>query len=162
MFRLTLAPWFLIVSTIFVLCFGIPSTSTAQTPPEWEAAGSESSNPFTLNVRLSSRVIHPPKELIHQAIPLNGIQAARPRVGPPPLSAILEDDQRRRVVILSTDETGMITAYVLENLDIEPHVPEVVECTRQRHCAEDRMAMMGGLGCVAICLKDVLDRLILP
>lgn len=162
MFCFTLAPRMFMIWAISVLCLGMSSPSMAQSPSEKEGIGSQSSNPFSLNVRLSSRAIHPPKELIKQVIPLQGIKAARPRVGPPPQSAILEDDQRRRVIILSTEDSGMITAYVLENLDIEPHVPDVIQCTRQRHCAEDRTAIMGGLGCIAICVKDVLDRLILP
>ena len=140
---------------------GIVSTTLAQHPAENKEARSRSQNPYSLNVRLSSRVIHPPKELIKHIIALKGIQAARPRVGPPPQAAILEDDERRRVAILSTDDTGMITTYVLEDLDLEPHLPEVAQCTQARHCAEDRMATMGGLGCIAICMKDVIETLLL-
>ena len=102
----------------------------------------------------------PPKELIKETIPLEGIKAARPRVGPPPRAAIIEDDQRRRIVILSTEETGIITAYVLEDLDLKPHLSEVAFCAEEHHCEEDRMAITGGLGCIAICVKEVLDKLI--
>jgi len=119
-------------------------------------------NPSSLNIRLSSRTIRPPKELIKAVIPLEGIRAARPRVGPPPQAAIIEDDQRRRIVILSTEETGVITAYVLEDLDLKPHLSEVTHCAQEHHCGEDRMAVTGGLGCVAICVKNVLDRIIQP
>ena len=119
-------------------------------------------NPFSLNVRLSSRTIHPPKELIKEVIPLKGIRAARPRVGPPPQAAIIEDDQRRRIVILSTEETGLIMAYVLEDLDLKPHLSEVALCAQEHHCGEDRMAVTGGLGCVAICVKNALDKIIQP
>ena len=119
-------------------------------------------HPSSLNVRLSSRTIHPPQELIKQVIPLQGIRAARPRVGPPPQAAIIEDDQRRRMVILSTGETGLITAYVLEDLDLKPHLFEVAQCSEEHHCGEDRMAVTGGLGCVAICVKNVLEKLIQP
>ena len=117
-------------------------------------------NPSSLNVRMSSRTIHPPQELIKESIPLEGIKAARPRVGPPPRAAIIEDDQRRRIVIISTEETGSITVYLLENIDLRPHLPEITVCTQEHHCAEDRMAVTGGLGCIAICVKEVLDKLI--
>lgn len=119
-------------------------------------------NPYSLNVRLSSRPIRPPQELVKEIIPFDGIRAAKPRVGPPPLAAIIEDDQRRRVVVLSTEETGLIVAYVLENLDLKPYLSEVTYCTQEHHCGEDRMAVTGGLGCVAICVKDVLDKIIQP
>jgi hypothetical protein len=119
-------------------------------------------NPFSLNVRLSSRPIRPPQEVIKQVIPFDGIRAARPRVGPPPLAAIIEDDQRRRIVILSTEERGLLVAYVLENLDLKPYLSEVTRCTQEHHCEEDRMAITGGLGCVAICVKNVLDKLLQP
>ena len=114
---------------------------------------------FSLNVRLSSRPIHPPQKLIKEVIPLKGIRAARPRVGPPPQAAIIEDDQRRRIVILSTEETGLIVAYVLEDLDLKPHISEVALCAQEHHCGEDRMAVTGGLGCVAICVKNTLDQI---
>ncbi|UCE63923.1 MAG: hypothetical protein JSU59_01840 [Nitrospirota bacterium] len=117
---------------------------------------------FSLNVRLSSRTIHPPKELIKEVISLKGIRAARPRVGPPPQAAIIEDDQRRRIVILSIEETGLIMAYVLEDLDLKPHLSEIALCAQEHHCGEDRMALTGGLGCIAICVKNVLDKIIQP
>ena len=119
-------------------------------------------NPYSLNVRLSSRTIRPPKELIKEVIPLEGMRAARPRVGPPPQAAIIEDDQRRRIIILSTEETGMITVYVLENLNLKPHLSEVSDCARIHHCEDDRMAITGGLGCLAICVKEVVENLIQP
>ena len=122
----------------------------------------EGLNPYSLNVRLSSRTIRPPINLIKEIIPLKGIQAARPRVGPPPQAAIIEDDQRRRLVILSTEDSGLITAYVLEDLDLKPHLTEVARCAQEHHCGEDRMALTGGLGCVAICVKNVLDKILEP
>ena len=137
------------------------ATTFAQHPADDREGRSRSHNPYSLNVRLSSRGIHPPQELIKHIVALQGIQAARPRVGPPPRAAILEDDERRRVAILSIDNTGLITTYVLEDLDVEPHLPEVAQCTKNRHCAEDRMATMGGLGCVAICMKEVIETLLL-
>lgn len=145
-----------------MLMGGMPFTTLVLAKIGEEPPESGRINPFSLNVRLSSRPIQPPEELIKEVIPLKDIRAARPRVGPPPQAAIIEDDQRRRVVILSTEETGLITAYVLENLDLKPHLSEVAQCTHKHHCGEDRMAVTGGLGCVAICVKNILENIIQP
>ena len=161
MFRFSIRQGFFIFWAMIGLCFGLAATTFAQHPADEKEIGSRSHNPYSLNVRLNSRAIHPPKELIKHMVVLKGIQAARPRVGPPPQAAILEDDERRRVAILSTDDTGMITTYLLEDLDLEPHLPEVAQCTKNRHCAEDRMATMGGLGCIAICMKEIIEKLLL-
>ena len=162
MFGLTITQHYLTICALLFVCLGMPFIAVSQGLSDKEEIPSHDKHPYSLNVRLSSRVIHPPKKLIMNVVTLKGIRAARPRVGPPPQSAILEDDQRQRVVILSTDETGIITAYVMNDLHLEPHMPEVVECTQQHHCAEDRMAVTGGLACVAICVKNVMDKLMLP
>lgn len=112
----------------------------------------------SLNIRLSNRAIHPPEELIKKTLTFKKIQAARPRVGPSPNAAILEDDNRQRVVVLSPQENGGIQADFLVDLDINPHIPILTQCTQQRQCAFDRRPMTGGLGCVAMCLREVLNR----
>ena len=127
------------------------SPSSGLPPNIQDRDQAETSDSFTLNVRLSSRPIRPPDELVKNSVPLTGIIPARPHVGPPPQAAILEDDQRNRIAILSADDNGMITAYLLENIDLQPHMPTLMKCTEQRQCAVDRMPLMGGLGCVAIC-----------
>lgn len=111
----------------------------------------------SLNVRFSSRPLHPPKGMIKQTVELPGIRAARSRIGPSPQAAILEDDNRRRVVILSTQEDGRIVAHLLADLNFEPMIPALTSCTQERRCAYDRMPVTGGLGCVAICLQEILD-----
>lgn len=151
----------------FLCGFGILLEGTASRtwglgPMGVETDSERRKNLYSLNVRLSSRPIHPPKDLIKQVILLGGMKAARPRIGPSPQAAIIEDDQRRRVVILSIEETGVITAYVLDNLDLKPHVPKVADCAQDHHCADDRMSITGGLGCIAICVRDVLAKLIIP
>ncbi len=111
----------------------------------------------SLNVRFSGRPLHPPKDMIKQTVELPGIRAARSRIGPSPQAAILEDDNRRRVVVLSPQEDGRIVAHLLADLNFEPMIPALTSCTQERRCAYDRMPVTGGLGCVAICLQEILD-----
>ncbi|MGH7166618.1 MAG: hypothetical protein ACREIS_13960, partial [Nitrospiraceae bacterium] len=77
----------------------------------------------SLNIRLSTQAIRPPTEEVKKVVVLQGIRAARPRVGEPTRSVILEDDSRHRIVILSTGEQGpddgSIRAYLLADLDLE-------------------------------------------
>ena len=154
--------YFTIFSWIALTILCLTSPSRGLHPNLQDSEHAEMADSFTLNVRLSSRPIRPPDELVKHSLPLTGIIPARPHVGPPPQAAILEDDQRRRIAILSTDDNGMITAYLLENIELQPHMATLRKCTDQRQCAVDRMPLMGGLGCVAICLKDILDQEIFP
>lgn len=89
-------------------------------------------------------------------IELKGIRAARPKVGEPPSAAILEDEHRQRVLILSRETDGRVSAQLLYDLDLEARLPQLQSCTRSRQCAIDRDPVMGGLGCVAVCVLDVL------
>lgn len=114
-------------------------------------------NLTSLNIRLSSVPIKPPATLIRNSIILEGIHAASAQVGPSPQSAILEDDQRHRVVVLSQGEDGRITAHLLYDVALESKLPTLVHCTKERECAYDRRPITGGLGCVAICLQNILD-----
>ena len=110
-----------------------------------------------LNIRLSQRAIHPPKPLVKEVVELPHIQAARARIAPSPKSAILEDDHHTRVLILSVLEDGRLQAQVLADLDFAQHVPFVAACADNRGCAYDRRPIIGGLGCVAICIQQALD-----
>ncbi|GJL63891.1 MAG: hypothetical protein NPIRA04_25450 [Nitrospirales bacterium] len=116
----------------------------------------------TLNVRLSSKVIHPPQELVVTTFNLPDIAIAKPMVGPPSKSAILENDQRHRMVVLTSEESGNIKVYVLDNIDLAPYLPSLRTLTANRGCAHDRMTITGGLGCVAISLKEIIEEEILP
>ncbi len=114
--------------------------------------------PFTdLNLRMSNRPLTPPEHLIHQTIPLNTLSVASPFVAPAPQAVIFEDDQRHRLAILSTDETGQLTLFLLEPLPLDPKLPTLVQCANDHHCETDRTPMTGGLGCLAFCLKDLLE-----
>ncbi|GJL66628.1 MAG: hypothetical protein NPIRA05_15990 [Nitrospirales bacterium] len=116
----------------------------------------------TLNVRLSSKAIHPPQELVVTTLNLPDIAIAKPMVGPPSKSAILENDQRHRLIVLTSEESGNITVYVLDKIDLAPYLQSLRTLTTNRGCAHDRMTITGGLGCVAISLKEIIEAEILP
>ena len=111
----------------------------------------------SLNVRLSQRAIHAPKSLVKAVVELPHVQAARARIAPSPKSAILEDNDHNRVLILSVLDDGRLQAQVLADLDFAQHVPFVAACAERRGCAHDRRPLTGGLGCVAICIQQALD-----
>ena len=111
----------------------------------------------SLNVRLSQRAIHPPKHLVKAVVELPHVQAARAKIAPSPKSAVLEDDNHNRALILSVLDDGRLHAYVLDDLDFAQHVPFVTTCAENRGCAFDRRPITGGLGCVAICIQQALD-----
>ena len=111
----------------------------------------------SLNVRLSQRAIHPPKHLVKAVVELPHVQAARAKIAPSPKSAVLEDDNHNRALILSVLDDGRLHAHVLDDLDFTQHVPFVTACAENRGCAFDRRPITGGLGCVAICIQQALD-----
>lgn len=110
-----------------------------------------------LNIRLSQRAIHPPKHLVKAVVELPHVQAARAKIAPSPKSAVLEDDNHNRALILSVLDDGSLQAHVLDDLDFAQHVPFVTACAENRGCAFDRRPVTGGLGCVAICIQQALD-----
>ena len=116
----------------------------------------------TLNIRLISKIIRPPQELVTSTLTIPNVNIARPMVGPPSKSAILEDDQRHRMVVLTAEDNGGLTAYMLDHIDLAPHVQELRQRAIERGCGHDRMSITGGIGCVAICVKDIIEAEILP
>ncbi len=110
-----------------------------------------------LNLRFSNRSLIPPDTLIVQTIPLTGISVASPFVAPVPQAVIFEDDRRQRVAVLSTDSSGSLTLYLLEQLPLAPKLPALVQCANNRGCQADRTPLTGGLGCLAFCLKELLE-----
>ena len=115
--------------------------------------------PFNdLNLRLSNRPLTPPATMIVQTIPLTGLSVARPFVAPAPQAVIFENDQRQRLAILSMNETEHLTLFLLEPLPLDPKLPGLVQCANNRGCQADRTPLTGGLGCLAFCLKDILEE----
>ena len=122
--------------------------------------GVPSPEPFTdLNLRLSNRSVIPPDDLIFQTISLTGVSVASPFVAPSPQAVIVEDDQRHRVAILSLNNTKQLTLFLLEPLPLDPKLPMLVQCAKDRGCQNDRTPLTGGLGCLALCLKETLETI---
>jgi len=118
------------------------------------------SEPFTdLNLRFSNRPLTPPDNLIIQTIRLTEFSVAQPFVAPAPQAVIFEDDQRQRLAILSTNDTGHLTLFLLESLPLDPKLPSLVQCANNRGCQTDRTPLTGGLGCLALCLKELLETI---
>ena len=106
---------------------------------------------------MSQKIIRAPKNLVRESLDFPKIRAARSMIAPSPKSAILEDDNHNRVVILSISEEGQVHAQILEELDFSNKIPLVKACTNRRGCAFDRQPVTGGLACVAICVQRALD-----
>lgn len=116
------------------------------------------SQPFSdLNLRFSNKAITPPDALIVKTIPLTGISVAKPFVAPIPQAVIFEDDRRQRVAVLSTDDSGALTLYLLEHLPLDNKLSALFQCADHRGCSADRTPLTGGLGCLALCIKELLE-----
>ena len=114
--------------------------------------------PFSdLNLRFSNRPLTPPASLVVQTIPLSGITVARPFVSPAPQAVIFENDQRQRVAILSSNNNGGLTLFLLEQLPLDPKLSLLLQCSNARGCQTDRTPLTGGLGCLAFCVKELLE-----
>jgi hypothetical protein len=141
------------LSVMWLACVPLPTLAD-----EGRTSNSPGPEPFTdLNLRFSNRPLVPPTNLIVQTISLTGLSVASPFVAPAPQAVIFEDDQRQRLAILSTDEAGHLTLFLLVPLPLDPKLPSLVQCANDRGCQTDRTPMTGGLGCLALCLKEVLE-----
>jgi len=149
----------LLVLLVVSLCSLILLAYPGQTPTEegLKEEGLEPQPYSDLNLRFSNRSLIPPDTLIVQTIPLTGISVARPFVLPAPQAVIFEDDRRQRVAVLSTDSSGTLTLYLFEHLPLAPKLPALVQCANNRGCEADRTPLTGGLGCLAFCLKELLE-----
>lgn len=141
---------------VFILLVMIPAHTMAN---EGGLNNTPVEAPFSdLNLRLSNRSLTPPDSIIVQTIPLTGQSVARPFVAPSPRAVIFENDQRQRLAILSMNKTEHLTLFLLEPLPLDPKLPSLVQCANNRSCQTDRTPLTGGLGCLAICLKAILEE----
>lgn len=118
--------------------------------------------PRGLNIRLSVKAIHAPSHLVKQERLLTSLAVAPSLVKPDPQSAILENDTGQRVVILSLNADGAIAAQALEDINLDAVLPHLRACAEVRQCALDRTPLTGGLGCLAMCMREALDATDLP
>jgi hypothetical protein len=141
----------------FILVAIVPTTTFAN---ERDLENTPVPEPFTdLNLRFSNRPLTPPDRVIVQTISLTGLSVARPFVSPSPQAVIFEDNQRQRLAILSTNDTGHLTLFLLESLPLDPKLPSLVQCANNRGCETDRTPLTGGLGCLALCLKEIMETI---
>ena len=134
----------------------------SQDPPRPHAEQEARPDLSALNVRLSTRPIRPPEDDIARTVVLHGVGPVRPLFGEPTRAAILEDDARRRAVVLSTlpdaSSDASVRAYLLYDFELERYLPRTMACAGQRRCAQDRTPGVGGLACVAVCMVEALRQ----
>lgn len=116
-------------------------------------------DPLLLNIRMSSTALHPPPELVKQWWTLDGYRLGR--LGPQaPRAAIIEDDARQRLLILSATDEGTVLVYRMGDLpvDVAKRLPRALACSRTRQCQNQRNDPAGELGCLALCLLEHLTE----
>lgn len=153
------ATLFLITIFLWLLC---PLESLWASEPENVPQGIKSPQDFSsLNIRMSHQAISPPPNLVKQTFSLEGFSVARPFEGPTPQAAIIENDHRQRVALLSKNSMEIWQLYLLEPIPLDPQLPGLLQCAEARQCETDRMPLTGGLACLAICVKDLIEATVL-
>src|SRR5438132_10190752 len=132
---------------------------TVSSLPAMAQGGDQAFDPFQLNIRLSPTALHPPPHLIKQQWTLDSYRLGR--LGPQaPQAVIIEDDARRRLLILSATEEGRVLVYQLGDLpvDVATRLRPALVCVHTRQCQNHRMDPAGELGCLALCLLEHLHE----
>jgi hypothetical protein len=114
-------------------------------------------DPLLLNIRMSPGALHPPADMIKQQWTLDGYRLGR-LGSQAPRAAIIEDDARQRLLILSAADDGTVSVYRLGDLpvDVARQLPRTLTCSRARRCQNQRNDPAGELGCLALCLLEHL------
>src|SRR5438105_14396830 len=108
--------------------------------PAMAQGGDQAFDPLQLNIRLSPTALHPPSPLIKQQGTLDGYRLGR--LGPQaPQAAVIEDDARRRLLILSATDGGRVLIYQVGDLpvDVSTRLRPALVCVRTRQCQNQRM-----------------------
>jgi len=116
-------------------------------------------DPLLLNIRMSARPLHPPAEIIKQSWTLEGYRLRR--LGAQiPRGAIIDDESHRRFLILSASEDGIVQVYRVSDMpvDVGLHLRAAADRARARQCQNRRMDPAGELGCLALCLLEILKE----
>jgi len=145
-------------AVVLITILGMAAPSLALDAP---GARPEPLDLSSLNIRLSHKAIRPPDDLVKSVVTLQGIRVARPLTGDPTRAAILEDDARHRILVLSApqdDTDEPIRAYLLDDLNLEDRLPQLIACSNRRQCATDRTPGVGGLSCLAFCVVETLQQ----
>jgi hypothetical protein len=114
-------------------------------------------DPLLLNIRLSTTRLQPPVNLIRETWVLDGYRLGRIRPQAPN-SAIIEDDQHRRLLVLSAMEDHRVRIYRLADMPVKvaDRLPGVIHCANEKRCSHTGMDPAGEMGCLALCLLERL------
>lgn len=127
--------------------------------PSGTIAVDQAFDPLLLNIRMSPVSLRPPAEFVKESWTLEGY-----RLGPlgpqAPRAAIIDDENRHRLLILSATEEGTVMVYRLGNLpvDVARRLHATMTCARSRHCRQSRLDPAGEVGCLAVCLLENLHE----
>lgn len=124
-------------------------------PPETEPEF----DPLLLNIRMSPNALRPPAGIVKQAWVLDGYRLGR-LSGNAPRAAVIDDDQHRRLLILSATDEGQVQLYRLADLPVEvgAKLPALLQNAKNRNCRHQRMDPAGELGCLALSLLEALQE----
>jgi hypothetical protein len=116
-------------------------------------------DPLLLNIRMSARPLRPPPETIKQSWTLEGYRLGQ-LGAQAPRAAIIDDEARRRFLILSASEDGSVEVYRVSDMpiDVAPLLRPAADRARARQCQNRRMDPAGELGCLALCLLESLKE----
>ncbi|TAL08809.1 MAG: hypothetical protein EPO02_12010 [Nitrospirae bacterium] len=116
-------------------------------------------DPLLLNIRMSPNALRPPTDMIKQQWTLDGYRLGR-LGAQAPRAAIIENDVRQRLLILSAAADGAVLVYRVGDLpvDVAQQLPRMLTCSRARQCQHARSDPSGELGCLALCLLEHLGE----
>lgn len=116
-------------------------------------------DPLLLNIRLSATRLQPPAHLIKETWILDGYHLGRIKPQAPN-SAIIEDDQHRRLLVLSALENHMLQIHQLGDMpvNVRARLPGVIPCANDKGCSRLGMDPGGEIGCLALCLLENLRQ----
>lgn len=150
----------LLLLAVFSLLLSASDSLRAEDPGKDPSPGLPATfDPLLLNIRMSARPLHPPAEIIKQSWTLEGYRL-RQLGAQAPRAAIIDDEARRRFLILSTSEDGIVEVYRVNDMpvDVAPRLRPAVDRARARQCQNRRMDPAGELGCLALCLLESLKE----
>jgi hypothetical protein len=155
------------IMRLFLGCFvsgaiAVHAGNTAPAEPDQEASASEAApafDPLLLNIRMSPTALRPPADIVKQAWVLDGYRLGR-LSGNAPRAAVIDDDQHRRVFILSATDDGNVQLYRVADLPVEvgAKLPAVLKHAQTLNCRHRRMDPAGELGCLALSLLEALQE----
>src|SRR2546429_4492002 len=95
---------------MFFLRFLVATLAAVSLVPGMTQGGDQAFDPLQLNIRLSPTALRPPSHLIKQQWTLDGYRLGR--LGPQaPQAVIIEDDARRRLLVLSAPAGGRVLGF---------------------------------------------------